>query len=121
LLINSILTVPYFSIIFPVFYCNSNTLFSYSLLNSKQCYDVTHIIALIFGLFSLFMLVAIKGACIVLLYERNPLKNNIYACDSNISLLFKIGINILSIWYFIVDPTFFFKPLYIGGLVLIYG
>lgn len=78
-------------------------------------------IALVVGLFALTMLLVIKGACIVLLYERNPLKDSIYACDNNISLLFKNGANILSVWYYIIDPEMAFKPLYLGGLVVVYG
>ena len=73
------------------------------------------------ALFSVIIVFSLKAACIVLIFERNPLKKSIYACHSNISIFFKTGCHILSVVYLMIDPQFMFKPLYIGGLVLVYG
>jgi hypothetical protein len=73
------------------------------------------------GLVSILIVLCLKTVCIFLIFERNPLKKSIYACHSNISILFKAAGNIVSVWYLMVDPQLIFKPLYIGGLALVTG
>lgn len=121
LLLNTVLTIPIYGIIFPAFYCTTDTSFNYSFIQNKTCYDLSHIIAIILSFLSFFIIVSIKMSCLILFYERNPLRNNILACDSNISILVKQGIIIVIVWYYIIDPLLTFKPLFIGSLVLIYG
>lgn len=105
--------LPIFNISIIALYCNKSSIYYQN--SGEECYNVPHIIFLIFCVLNILVILIESFIYWYLFYLRNPFSKSYYAVASNLFRLGKQLIKLVSPLYFLID----FKYGYINVFIFL--